>query len=136
MTRAEKTRAGGIVRVMLHPRLQSDEHRKRGTGCSENLRNGGAERRPAARRLILFAPARHAHEIAMVINRVGDRADDRELVGNTGDERQMLANLDAWHVGGNGPEFTANFRRRIQFEIERVLMRRPARQVNHDHRLV
>ena len=48
----------------------------------------------------------------------------------------MLANLDAWHIGGDRPEFTTNFRRRIQFQIESVLMRRSPRQVNHNHRFV
>src|SRR5207247_11311744 len=134
--RAEETRRSCIVRMMLHPRLQSDEYRKRRVGRSENFRNRGAERWPAAGRLVLFAAAGHAHEIAVVIDRVCNRADDRELVSDTGNEREMLANLDAWHLGGDGPEFTANFRRRIQLQIESILMWRSARQVSHNYLLL
>src|SRR5437764_4695786 len=48
----------------------------------------------------------------------------------------MLADLDSRDGGGNRFELAADFRRRVHFEIENVLMRRPAGQENHDDRFV
>src|SRR5262249_3754597 len=126
----------GVVRAMLHPRLESDEGRNRAVGCAENLGNSSAERWPAAWRLILFAATGHAHEIAVVVNRIGNRADNGEFVGDTRDERKMLANLDSGHVCGDGPEFATNFRRCVELEIEGVLMWWSTGKINHDHRFV
>src|SRR6266567_1177640 len=48
----------------------------------------------------------------------------------------MLANLDAGNFGIDRLELAANFRRRVLLEIEHVLVGRPARQKDHDDRLV
>src|SRR6266511_3935668 len=38
----------------------------------------------------------------------------------------MLADLNARHVGGDGPEFAANFQRRIRLQIPGILVCWPA----------
>src|SRR5438132_7410524 len=48
----------------------------------------------------------------------------------------MLANLDAGNFSIDRLELAANFRRRVLLEIEHILVRRPARQKDHDDRLV
>ena len=48
----------------------------------------------------------------------------------------MLGDLDARDIGARGTMRAANLQRRIHLEIEHVLMRRRADQVNHDHGLV
>ena len=48
----------------------------------------------------------------------------------------MFADLDAADIGGNRFEFAADFRGRVHLEIEDVLMRRSAREENHDDSLV
>ena len=63
-------------------------------------------------------------------------ANDRVFIGQDGKARKVLANLDARHVRGYGPKFAAHFARGIGLQIKHVLVRRSARQENHDDRLV
>ena len=48
----------------------------------------------------------------------------------------MLANLDAGNFGADRLEFAPDLRRRVLLEIEHVLVRRSARQEDHDDRLM
>ena len=64
-----------------------------------------------------------------------DRADRHQLVHLRGDPRQMLADLDARHVGLDRLELAADLGRRVHLQIEHVLVRRPAGQEDHDDRL-
>ena len=48
----------------------------------------------------------------------------------------MLANLKPGDGGRYRAELATNLRRGIHLQIEGILMRRPARQVHHDHSLV
>src|SRR2546426_10230002 len=48
----------------------------------------------------------------------------------------MLANLDAGNFSIDRLELAANFRRRVLLEIEHILVRRAARQKDHDNCLV
>src|SRR5690349_3932950 len=48
----------------------------------------------------------------------------------------MLANLDARNFGADRLELATNFRRRVQLQIEHILVRRSAWQKDHDDRLV
>jgi len=84
----------------------------------------------------LLAAARLAHEIGMIVDGVGDRADDGVAMGLAGEEREVLADLEAGDGGGDGLEFAADFGGGVELEIEGVLMGRSAGQVDHDHRLV
>jgi hypothetical protein len=63
-------------------------------------------------------------------------ADNRIFVRHPGQAGKMLANLDAGNVGGDGTELASNLAWRICLQVEHVLMRRPARQKNHDDRLM
>ncbi len=72
----------------------------------------------------------------MIVLRADDAANERELVRHLRHQRQVLADFDAGNVRLDRLELAADFRRRIHLQIERVLVRRPARQINHDDRFV
>src|SRR5215204_1866306 len=56
----------------------------------------------------------------------GDGTDDGILVRLSGGVRQVLANLNAGHVGGDGLERPSNLRRGIGLEVKRVKVRGPS----------
>ena len=78
--------------------------------------------------------AGHHVMIAAAVVRVlvADRADNCELVGGLGQIRHRFAELDARHGSGNRLELAANLGRRIGLGIERLVMRRPAVEPDHD----
>src|SRR5262252_2149843 len=78
----------------------------------------------------------HALESVVIVLCPDNRADDCELVHDTGDSRHMFANLDARNFGADWLELTANFGRRVLLEIEHVLVRGPTRQKNHNNGLM
>jgi hypothetical protein len=65
---------------------------------------------------------------------VGDRADDGELVGHTGVQGHVLADVDAGHVGLDGPEVAAVLGGGVRLHVVHFQVRRPARQPNEDDR--
>ncbi len=101
------------------------------------FRHHRAQRGPSARRL-LTAAATAGHALVGVVRAAGadDRADRNQPVHLLGEQRKMLADFDAWHVGLDRLEFAAHFRRRVHLQIEEILVRRPARQEDHDDRFV
>jgi hypothetical protein len=121
---------------MLHPRFESHEGGHRRICRAKHARNRSAERGPTAGRLLALAPAGLAHEVGVVINRVADGADDGVAMGLLREQRQVFADLETRHRGRDRFELAAYLGRRVELEVEGVLMRRPARQVDHDHRLV
>ena len=76
------------------------------------------------------------HVARVVIDGAADRPDQSDLVHDARQIRQVLADLNTRHTGGNRPELTANFCRRVRLQIDQVDMRGPARQKDHDDRLV
>src|SRR5579872_3413034 len=64
------------------------------------------------------------------------RSDDGELVHHRRNLGHVLANLDAGDVGLDRLELAADIGRRVGLQVEHVLMRRAAGQVDHDDRLV
>src|SRR5438046_5840981 len=81
-------------------------------------------------------PAGQTSDGVVAILSPDQRADQDQFVHHFGQQRQVLADLDARDAGGNGFELAANLRGRVHPEIEDVLMRRAAWQENHDHSLV
>ena len=81
-------------------------------------------------------PAGQTSDGVVAILSPDQRADQDQFVHHFGQQRQVLADLDARDAGGNGFELAANLRGRVHLEVEDVLMRRAAWQENHDHRLV
>ncbi len=63
---------------------------------------------------------------------VANRADDRQLVGDAGQPRHVLREVDAGHLGADGLELAANLGRRVGLGIERLEVRRPAVHPNQD----
>ncbi len=116
-----------------HFRRQADKGRHRRVHRALELGHHRTQRRPTARRL-LTATAMSGDALEGVVRAAGadDRTDRNQLVHVRGDERKMLADLDAGHVGFDRSELAANFRRRVHFKIEEVLMRRSAGQEDHD----
>lgn len=80
------------------------------------------------------------HEALVCTTMVGEvvahRAHQREAVGNLGLPGEEFANVDARHVGPDGPEIAAEFRRRIRLHVVGVELRGPARQPHEDDCLV
>ena len=73
---------------------------------------------------------------AMVGEVVAHRAHQREAVGDLGLPGEEFANIDARHVGPDGPEIAAEFRRRIRLHVVGVELRGAARQPHKDDGLV
>jgi hypothetical protein len=67
---------------------------------------------------------------------VRQRADDRELVGQPRELRQVLADAEAGHAGGDRPELAADLFRRVGLGVERVHLGRAAPGHDHQHRLL
>ncbi len=107
-----------------------------GSSAPCNFRHHRAERRPAAGRLPLEGPAGEALKSVVARVAVRHRADERAAIHHLRELRQMLGDLDAGDIGRDRLELAAKLRRRVHLQVENVLMRRPARQENHDHRLV
>src|SRR6185437_7338721 len=96
------------------------------------MADDGAEDRPfsavrAARQNVMW------RMVAEVVR--FDAADNSELIHDAGLQRQVLANLDARHGGGNGPELAADFRGRGRFHVVAIDVRRSAAQPDEDDRL-
>ena len=136
MRRAEEARSGLVVGVVLHFRLEPDERRHRARGLAEQPGDDRAERRPAAGRLVALRTAGQTMEIGVVVHGVGEGTNEGEFVRPLRQSRQVFANLNAGNRCRNRLELAADFQRRIHFEVEHVLVRRAAGQVNHDDRLV
>ncbi len=110
--------------------------------CVAELGNHRGNRRPVvsqrrnvgdARRLVTGQVPVHASPVERVV--VMDRTDDRELVGVSSQERQMLANLNARHDSRDRRMITSNLQRGIGLEIERFEMTHPTPAEDDDARL-
>ena len=90
------------------------------------------------RRIAFLALAPTGHALVTIVRAIGigNGPDDRVLVGQLGQARELLADLNAGHVGLDGPKLAADFLGRIRLEVEEIQMRRTAGQVNINHRLV
>ncbi len=121
---------------VAHFRRQPDERRDGGIDRPLQFRHRRAETGPAAgRRIFVIATGQTLHRVMVAVG-PDDGADERAFVHQPGDFRQMLANLDVLDAGGDRLELPTHFARRVHLQIKHVLMRRPARQENHDDRLV
>ena len=72
----------------------------------------------------------------MLVALADDRAEHCHLVEHSCHPRQQLADLHAGDLGGDRPELAPNLFGGFRLQVERVLMRQAARQVDHDHGLV
>ena len=72
----------------------------------------------------------------MHARRADERANENELVRGCGQLRQILTNLVAGNLGGNGAELAADLARSLRLEVDHVQVRRPAVEMDIDHRLV
>src|SRR5882672_3005035 len=62
----------------------------------------------------------------MIVVAMRDRADESIQVGDLGETWQVLADVDSGHVRGDRMELTADFFRRVGFQIPGFEVRRPA----------
>ena len=137
VTHAEEA---GLARVrpthLAHLRREAEERRDGRVGRALQLREHGAERGPAAGRLVAREPPRLALEGVVVVNRADHRADEDELVHDGSGAREQLADLDAGDVRRDGFQLAANLARRVHLQVEHILMRRAAGQEDVDDGLV
>ena len=74
----------------------------------------------------------HIHALLMTALLVIYGADDGELVRMPGDQRNVLAKMNTRRGGLDGPEFTANFRRRPRLGVKRLVVAHATPRVNDD----
>ena len=72
----------------------------------------------------------------IAVGRAVHRADGHELVHDLRAPRHVLGNVNARNVRGRGPMRSANLDRRVHLQVEHVLMRWRADEINHDDGLV
>lgn len=133
-----RTEEAGIARVVgrvLHAGREADVGALPARWPLE-LRHHRAKLWPATLRLSLVAAAGHALKRIVGPGRSHDRPHNRQLVGDLRQLRHQLADLDPRHIGGDRAKLPADLRGRIGLEVDHVLVRRPARQEDHDHRLL
>ncbi len=120
-----------------HLGRQADERRHRRMRRAIDFRQHRAQGGPAAGGL-RAAAAMAGDALEGVVGAAGadDRADGDQLVHQAGDPRKMLADFDAAHVGFDRLELAADFRGGLHLQVEEILVGRPARQEDHDDRLV
>ena len=103
---------------------------------SLQFRHRRAEGRPTACRLLGYGPTGEALEGGVAAFRPDQGADGGEPIHALSDPRQVFADLHAGEVRGDRLEFAADFRRRVHFQVDHVLVGRATRQEDHDDRLL
>src|SRR5581483_9201915 len=68
----------------------------------------------------------------MIVLAMSQRADQGISVGASGEARQMLANVEARHLGSDGLELAPDLRGRIRLHVKRIEVARSTRQENQD----
>ncbi len=112
---------------------QADERRHVG-GSAAQLGHHGAEGRVMGSAVLVLAVAGHDQRVGVLVHRA-EGADDGQLVPHAGLQGEVLADLDAGHVGGDRLELAAELLGRVRLEIVHVHVRRAAAEVDHDGRL-
>ncbi len=125
-----------VVGAMLHLRGKIDVIRNHRLVIPLHLRHHGPNLRPSPGWLVVVAPPRHALEGGVLAGRADQRVHEDELVGHGRQPRKMLADTDSRHLGRNRRKLPAHTGRSIHLDIIHVLVRRTARQVDHDDGLV
>jgi hypothetical protein len=70
------------------------------------------------------------------VSKTDDAPNDRKPIHLLCDEWEVFANLNSRDAGGNGVELAADSVGGFGLEIERVLVRHPAGEVDDDHAAV
>ena len=101
------------------------------------LGGDGPHRRPAAAIApIIGAPGQRVAGLhgdgRMIARRAIDRADQREPVHDLRRQRQVLAHMNARHLGGDVAKGAANLARRVRFRVPHVDVARPAGEPEED----
>ena len=116
---------------------ESDEGRAGLVNSTLKFGHGRAYTRPTAGRGIRATGATSQTHHRIVRTFCSDeRADKSELVRHFRHERKLFTDLNAGNIGSYRAELATELRRSVGLEIPHVLMRRPAREENHDNRLV
>jgi hypothetical protein len=71
----------------------------------------------------------------VIVAEADQRTNDRQLVGQGREPRQVFADIGPRHARGDGPEFAADLDGSVRFRIEGVEVRRAAGQQHHDDAL-
>ena len=130
----EKTGPGAVAHHPP-PLLTIDKQRRRVTRSTMELRKDRAERRPAPLTLqILRVIARLALIGIVLTGRADDGAEEGKSVGEPGESGKQLADLDPRHGRSDRRKLTTHLRRPIGLHVDRVHLRRPAVEMNMNHR--
>ncbi len=134
---SEEAGAGLVVRPVGAGVAQTHERRHGAVDRPLQLGHRGAELRPAARRILLsgFVAVEDLHGI-MIVLIAHQRADNNKLVHDLRQLRKGFADLNARNASRDRLPRPGDFLWGIGLQIEHVLMRRAADQVNQDYGLV
>ncbi len=145
VTRAEP--AGELARShsprLVDARLRQDHGGRQIVAAARGVRHLRCDRRPFVRAGYVvhiepgrkIEPAREQH-VARLFMSVRSRADaphQREPIAALGQQRQMLADLDARSARGDRPKFAAYCVGCVGLEVETILMRDAPSQKNEQH---
>ena len=111
---------------------QTDEGWHRGTSGALDFAHHRTDRRPSAGRCIARRAASEALVSVVATMRPDHRTDEAELVRHAGDLREQLTYLNSGNIRVDRFELAADVRRRVEFDVEHVLMRRTTGQEDHD----
>lgn len=116
---------------------ESDEGWYGGVDRPMQFRDSRADRGSAAERFqVVREPTAHALVRFVTILASDDRSDDDRFIHPLGQLRKDFADLDAWDVGCDGAELTADFGGRIGFDFPHILMGRTTAQEYVDETFV
>ena len=128
--RADETAGAGLAPGAVAGGIHQRKIRRYASALvTLQLAHPRAPTRPAAVRriaLLALAPAGHALETIMRAIGISNGPNDRVLIGQLGQARELLADLDAGHVGLDGPKLAADLLGRLRLEVEEIQMRRTA----------
>ena len=126
----------GIARVaplhVAHLRGEPDEGRDGLIDLPLQFGDDGAEAWHMVLRDFGGGVAALADMGVVFVARADEGANDRELVHHLRDVGHQFADLDAGHFGLDRLEVAANVGGRVHLQVEHILVRRPAGQVDHD----
>ncbi len=134
---AQEAGAGLVVGSVRAGVTEADERRHGRIDRSLNAGDGGAELRPAAGWRWFGRVVAVVDLDGVVAALVADQgAHEHQFVHDPGQARQGLADLDSRDIGRGRLPRAGDFLGGVRLEVEHVLMRRAADQVDQDHRFL
>lgn len=121
---------------MLGRVTKTDERRNARENRPFEIGRRRTNRWPPSRWRILLVMARHALVAVVRVSSPNHTPNERKFIRRLCNLGQVLADIDPGYVRVDRLEWPADLRRSVSFEIEHVLMRRTATEIDHNQGLV